>query len=66
MGGTDESPFEFSQWGQSFVPLLRGSLGRASTCANAPGGSEHLSSVLTMMLSSPWLGSRPAGGGKAG
>lgn len=61
-----ESPFEFSQWGQGFFcSLIRGSLGEASTCANAPGESGHLSSVLMVIPSSPCLGSRPAGGGKA-
>lgn len=45
--------------GSEFCSLIRGSLGKASTCANAPGGSEHVSSVLTVTLSSPFLGSRP-------
>ena len=52
--------------GSEFCSLIRGRLGKASTCANAPGGSEHLSSVLTVILSSPCWGSRPAGGRKAG
>lgn len=39
-------------------------LGRASTCANAPGGSGTPSSVLTMMLFRPLVRSRPAGGGE--
>lgn len=48
--GTDESTFEFSQWGQGFCSLIRGSLGNSSTCVNAPGEFEHLSSAFTVIL----------------
>lgn len=52
MAGTDGSPLEFPS-GVRVGSLIRGRLGKASTCANAPGGSEHLSSVLTVILASP-------------
>lgn len=45
----DESTFEFSQWGQGFCPLIRGSPGNVGTCVNVPGEFEHLGSVFTVI-----------------